>query len=270
MMVDRWFFVQAAMPAGGQSRAGIVIDMEKRSDLLFSLYITIFEKFSGLSEGMDVFISYSRKDRNPDAPESDVILQIRKAFNENGISFWMDEDGIHSGETFASVISRNIAECKVFLFVSSAHSNSSRWTCGEIATANSYEKRIIPFRIDDTPYDPSVAIYLAALDAIDYTAGPGRAIRRLVKSVKRYLADLDAEAELVRIAEERSELEAKVRQLDARIDDLLKEKNQFLGEMTAIRSQIAGLKKVNGDEPEPMKPAAAAPAKRIIRWKKND
>lgn len=212
-----------------------------------------------------------------------VINLIRQSFDKNGISYWMDEEGIHSGETFASVISRNIAESKVFLFVSSANSNASRWTCGEIATANSYGKRIIPFKIDQASYDPSVTIYLAALDAIDYTTNPDRAIRRLIKSVKQYLADIEAEtllkekeerarAERERIEREKAEIEEKVRTLDSRIDDLLHEKNQLLEEMKVIRSQITGLNNLGGEEPNTSVSASSskAPVKKSKRWKKHD
>ena len=229
-------------------------------------------------DDMDVFISYSRKDRVSTEEGKDVISKIQQAFRDNGITYWLDEEGIHSGETFASVISRNIAESKVFLFVSSVNSNASRWTCGEIATASTYEKRIIPFKIDDAPYDASITIYLAALDTINYAYNPERALRRLVKSVKLYLAELEAEkrrqeeerriaAEKEKIRQERerlraeseqaialinieqAEVEEKIRTLDARIDDLLAEKGRLLKELTGVKSQIAGLRNVDGDIP---------------------
>lgn len=198
---------------------------------------------------MDVFISYSRKDRVGRKEGRDVISRIQQAFKENGITYWLDEEGIHSGETFASVISRNISEAKVFLFVSSVNSNASRWTCGEIATASSYDKRIIPFKIDSSPYDPSITIYLAALDTIDYTSNPVRAIRRLIKSVRTYLLEIDAETRqkeeekiIKQIMAEKAELEEQVDVLDGRIDVLLEEKNLLLSELSAINNQISELR----------------------------
>ena len=220
---------------------------------------------------MDVFISYSRKDRaTKDASGKDIISLIQEAFRVAGISYWLDEEGIHSGETFASKISRNISESKVFLFVSSVNSNASRWTCGEIATASSYEKRIIPFKIDAAPYDPSVTIYLAALDTIDYTVSRDRALKRLVKSVQTYLEEIEAEArrveeqkkwleeqerllaeqerirqenerEIIRLSVIRGELEEKMRALDVRLDDLINEKNHLIGQLSTFKLQIAEL-----------------------------
>lgn len=157
----------------------------------------------------------SRQDRALRASGGeDIVSLLQKAFTDNGISYWIDEEEIHSGESFASVISRNIALCHIFLFISSANSNASRWTCGEIATASTYEKRIIPFRIDDTPYDGSIAIYVAALDAIDYHKDPEKAMRRLIKSVKRYLDEKEMEQrrlEEQRLAEEIKEKNQKAR-----------------------------------------------------------
>lgn len=216
---------------------------------------------------MDVFISYSRKDcARGEGGGKDVIGRIQDAFKTAGISYWLDEEGIHSGETFASVISRNIAECSVFLFVSSVNSNASRWTCGEIATASSYDKRIIPFKIDDAPYDSSVTIYLAALDAIDYKASPDKALRRLVKSVQAYLEEkeverqrmeeeqrllaeqkrLAAERERIRIENEKviarlsvkeAELEEKISVLDGRIGHLLEDKGKLLERLATLKKR---------------------------------
>ena len=85
-----------------------------------------------------------------------ILSKIKKAFKENGISYWFDEEGIYSGDEFASVLTRAIRESSGFLFVSSANSNSSRWTSNEISTALEFKKKIIPFRIDNSPYNDSV------------------------------------------------------------------------------------------------------------------
>lgn len=220
---------------------------------------------------MDVFISYSRKDRAAKGSDADIISQIQEAFKVNGISYWLDEEGIHSGETFASVISRNIAESKIFLFISSIHSNASKWTCGEVATASSFDKKIIPFRIDDTPYDSSVTIYLAALDSIDGTTNPSKAIRRLIKAIRVYLDEMEAEstrieeqkrwlAEQERLFAEKEKiraenesvisslslqkdvLEEKIKVIDSQLDEILKDKTELLGKIKAFLIRISDLR----------------------------
>lgn len=58
----------------------------------------------------DVFISYSRKDYVDDGnviPDN-MLSKIKDAFKANGISYWFDEEGIYSGDEFASVLTSAI------------------------------------------------------------------------------------------------------------------------------------------------------------------
>ena len=90
-----------------------------------------------MDKDIDVFISYSRKDYVDERQipiEGNIISVLRELFSSNGISFWLDEDGIYSGDAFAQVLARNIKRCKILLFVSSKNSNRSSSTCNEIAT----------------------------------------------------------------------------------------------------------------------------------------
>ena len=81
-----------------------------------------------MQKEIDVFISYSRKDYidNTRTPlKGNVITELKNRFLEKGISFWIDEEGIYSGDAFAQIIARNIKKCKIFVFVSSINSNNS-------------------------------------------------------------------------------------------------------------------------------------------------
>lgn len=86
----------------------------------------------------DVFISYSRKDyvHNGEIIPDNPILAITKLFDENGVKYWFDKDGVFSGQKFMGVISDAIADSKMLVFVSSKNSNSSLYTAGEIIEAN--------------------------------------------------------------------------------------------------------------------------------------
>lgn len=135
----------------------------------------------------DVFISYATKDYfspHGEVIPNNVILQIQRAFDNAGISYWIDKKRLIGGTQFPKEISKQIKNAKVFLFVSSANSNSSQWTMNEIATANTYGKTIIPFLADHTPYDSSIMIYIAGVHYIDYMSNPDRAINDLVNAVK--------------------------------------------------------------------------------------
>lgn len=135
----------------------------------------------------DVFISYSTKDYydifgnpNPHSPVADLLATLDDA----GISYWIDKQGLSGGVVFPQEIARQIYNCKVFLFVSSANSNQSTWTMNEIATANNYGKTIVPLCMDDTQFAPAVMIYVAGLQYINYYLNPTAAKRQLVATIK--------------------------------------------------------------------------------------
>lgn len=139
----------------------------------------------------DVFISYSTKDYydifgnpNPNSPIADLLTTLDNA----GISYWIDKQGLSGGTVFPQEIAKQIYNCKVFLFVSSANSNQSTWTMNEIATANNYGKNIIPLRADDTQFAPSIMIYVAGLQYINYYLNPTAAKRQLVATIKQLLS----------------------------------------------------------------------------------
>lgn len=137
-----------------------------------------------------VFISYSRfdyLDSNKQVIPGNAISKVMDAFNKAGITYWIDERGIYSGDEFVPLISKAIKACDVFLFISSAASNASDWTSNEIAAAYMYKKKIIPFRIDESTYNDSIIMFIAKLDYIDYNVNPDMAISRMVGSVLEYL-----------------------------------------------------------------------------------
>ena len=141
----------------------------------------------------DVFISYSRKDyvdENNDIIPDNPISKLKDYLKEAGVSYWFDKDGIIHGDQFASVIVKNIKQSRILLFVSSEHSNLSEWTCDEIATARTYKRKIIPFRIDSSEYNETVMLYLAKLDFVDYNNNPTKSLEELVHSINKYKIEL--------------------------------------------------------------------------------
>jgi len=144
----------------------------------------------------DVFISYSRidyKDSNNEPIRDNVISKITSAFKNNNISYWIDENGIYTGDNFAPKIAEAIKNSSVFVFVSTENSNSSQWTQNEVCVAQQYKKPILPIKCDDSAYATSVIMYLAMLDYCDYKNMPDTAIQQLVDSVKDKLPH-DAES----------------------------------------------------------------------------
>lgn len=109
----------------------------------------------------DIFISYSREDVK-------CVSRILSFIEKDGYSVWIDKTGIETGEQFKNVIVDAISRCKVFIFVSSKASNCSEWTEKEIGVAVTFHKKIIPIKIDSSPYNSSVLLDLVNLNYIDY------------------------------------------------------------------------------------------------------
>ena len=137
----------------------------------------------------DVFISYSRKDyvdENQKMIPGNVLSRIKDLLRQNGLSYWFDEEGIYSGQEFTCVITKAIRTSSVFIFVSSIHSNASTWTSNEIAIAKRLNKPIIPFCIDESPYNDSVMMLIASLDYIDGRDQP-IAYSKLIRAIHYYI-----------------------------------------------------------------------------------
>ena len=108
-----------------------------------------------------VFISYSRKDE-------ETVTNIKAILDEHGIPYWIDKEGIFSGENYKEVIVDAIEVAKVIIFVSSANSNASINVIRELGYAVLQRKTIIPVLIDDAPFAKSIRLDIADIDQIEY------------------------------------------------------------------------------------------------------
>ena len=135
-----------------------------------------------------VFISYAKKDRiaaDGNAVPGNFVDKILEAFQQEGISYWLDREQLEGGDTYAARISRNIKACDVFLFLSTEAANASEWTRREIGMAVTFGKRVIPFRLDNSSYDDAVSLYLSSVQYIDWMElGQEAALERIVALVK--------------------------------------------------------------------------------------
>lgn len=159
----------------------------------------------------DVFISYSRRDY---VDEQENILQdspvkaILDCLDENNISYWFDKDGLYKGAEFVEVIADAIADSKMMVFVSSEHSNSSRYTAGEIFEAIENDLLIIPLKTDHSQYNKKFKLLLNPLDYIEYYKAD--ALSDMVKAInkeKERIAQHVAEMERKREEDERRKRE---------------------------------------------------------------
>ncbi len=107
----------------------------------------------------DVFISYSRKD----TAVADAIIA---AFEDAGITYFIDRQGIGGGIEFPAVLSKAIRESTVFLFLASKNSYQSKFTQSEIVYAfNKKQKQdIIPYIIDGSKMPEELEFTFSAIN----------------------------------------------------------------------------------------------------------
>lgn len=202
----------------------------------------------------DVFISYSRKDYvdgNYNVIPGNAITEIQNVFDENGITYWFDKDGIYSGQEFIEIITGAIAESKMLIFISSKHSNESMWTAGEIFEALDGEKAIIPVKIDNSQYNKKFKLLIRPLDYIDYQENPQNALKDLLRAINKVKEDIaqkqreeeklrqekEAEAKKEKIKKEISVLAKDCQRLTLQQIDVVKqifEKQTYIGNTTKI------------------------------------
>lgn len=118
-------------------------------------------KTQELKEHYDVFISYSRLDKE----KTDIICQYLDKYD---VKYWIDRESIHHGNNFKVEIIEAIQSSKVLIFVSSVNSNKSPNTVKEVSIAEKYGKVVIPIRIDDSAYDKSLEYDLCNRDWMNF------------------------------------------------------------------------------------------------------
>ena len=111
----------------------------------------------------DVFISYSRKDTGK-------VNIIRSILEKHSINYWIDKDGIYTGNNIKDVIVDAIDCAKVVIFVSSESSNKSSYVIKELGYASQKKKSIIPVMLDNVPFAKSVRLDIGDIDQLDFTS----------------------------------------------------------------------------------------------------
>lgn len=196
----------------------------------------------------EIFISYARgdyKDKNGVIIPNNPISKIKEDLDKEGLSYWIDEDGIEPGKEWADLIPPAILRCKVFVFVSSQRSNEHKFTRSEVAIAHEYDKHIIPFRIDDTKYNPSIVVHLAGLEHISYYVDPERSVASLTQTIKNYIDEITNRAKKER---EEIERQKRIQDIDKElksqyehklsVENLIDERQKALSEVEEQRKEI--------------------------------
>ena len=189
----------------------------------------------------DVFISYSRRDyvdENYNVIPGNAIAEIQNVFDENGITYWFDKDGIYSGQEFIEIITGAIAESKMLIFISSKHSNESIWTAGEIVEALDGEKAIIPVKIDNCQYNKKFKLLIRPLDYIDYQENPQNALKDLLRAINKVKEDIAQKQREEEKLRQEKEAEAKKEKIKEEISILAKDCQRLTLQQIDVVNQI--------------------------------
>ena len=189
----------------------------------------------------DVFISYSRRDyvdENYNVIPGNAIAEIQNVFDENGITYWFDKDGIYSGQEFIEIITGAIAESKMLIFISSKHSNESIWTAGEIFEALDGEKAIIPVKIDNSQYNKKFKLLIRPLDYIDYQENPQNALKDLLRAINKVKEDIAQKQREEEKLRQEKEAEAKKEKIKEEISILAKDCQRLTLQQIDVVNQI--------------------------------
>ncbi len=154
-----------------------------------------------LSMTYDVFISYSRKD-------TDIADKICKAFDKNGITYFIDRQGIGGGLEFPAILAKGIRESKVFLFLASKNSYDSKFTQSEIVYAfNKKQKQdIIPYIIDGSSFPDELEFTFSAINWRRMDIHP---IETIVKDILAKIGQKAENTDIIGSSEEKNLIKQK-------------------------------------------------------------
>ena len=131
----------------------------------------------------DVLISYSRKD-------SDVASKIYDSLTSEGITCFIDRQGISGGADFPTVLAEAIMGAKVLLLVASKNSYASEFTQKELtfAVSNKGSRFIFPLIVDDSELPQNLEFLLSNINWRTLSSHY-RIDKDLVTDIKKKLAD---------------------------------------------------------------------------------
>lgn len=112
-----------------------------------------------VKKSIDVFISYSSKDKN-------IAFKLCKQIEKNDLKCWIAPRDVGPGH-FAESILDGIDRSKSFLLIFSSYSNESEHVLREVNHALSNKLPIIPVRVDNTDPTGSMKYYVSTVHWFD-------------------------------------------------------------------------------------------------------
>lgn len=109
-----------------------------------------------------VFISYGRRDRK-------IAESLCNWLESHDVSCWIAPRDIQSGVSYAGEITRAIRAALLVVVICSKNASQSEHVKTEINLAFNSSKFILPYCLDDTPFDDDLEYYLSYKQRIPYS-----------------------------------------------------------------------------------------------------
>jgi formylglycine-generating enzyme required for sulfatase activity len=125
---------------------------------------------------MRLFISYSHHDR-------EIADFIAAELRGQGAEVFIDYQRLEAGEIFSERVRQEVIACDAFILLVSTSAARSRWVQAETNLAHDQSKRIIPIMLERFDMANSPFWFLLNIERVDFFAGRGEAITKLVRSL---------------------------------------------------------------------------------------
>jgi adenylate cyclase len=132
-----------------------------------------------LTQPADVFISYSREDK-------DKVLALADQLRTAGVSVWIDQGGIDGATLWGEEIVNALESAKVMLLAITASAARSHNVAKEVTLFSERKGHILPVHLEQTTIPPGLKYPLAGIQHIEYYHGdPAENLRTIVRSLER-------------------------------------------------------------------------------------
>lgn len=132
-----------------------------------------------MAQAADVFISYSREDK-------DAVLGLAAQLREAGVSLWIDQGSIDGAAMWGEEIVNALENAKVLILMVSEKSVNSHNVVKEVVLASERKEHILPVHLEPTRIPAGLKYPLAGIQHIEYFQGDkAENLKTIIRSLER-------------------------------------------------------------------------------------
>ena len=142
-----------------------------------------------MTQAADVFISYSREDK-------DKVTALAERLRASGVPVWMDVGGIDAATMWSEEIVNALDSAKVLLLMVTPAAVNSHNVAKEVILTSERKGHILPVHLEPTQIPSGLKYQLAGIQHIEYFQGdPDENIRVIIRSLERIGVDVQLSAD---------------------------------------------------------------------------